>query len=254
MTEIQPESPRPRRAPRRILIAAAAGAVLVGGGAALAATQPWSPKQERQAMIADAAQRLGVEPQKLDDALTQALLDRIDQAVKDGRLTQQQADAMKARIKAGDFPMFGAGPGGGPGWGRGHHGGPGGPGGPGAMLGAAATYLGVTAAELQQQRQSGKTLEQIAKAKGKSVDGLKQAMRGSVKKALDDAVKNGKLTQAQADQALANIDQRIAHEITENEAEEHHGGFGGGPADGSGGAPVNPWGGSPVAPAASQGI
>jgi hypothetical protein len=44
---------------------------------------------------------------------------RVDQALKDGKITDQQASDMKAKIDAATFPGFGAGPGG-----------PGGPGGP----------------------------------------------------------------------------------------------------------------------------
>ncbi len=237
---------------RRMIAAGAAAALLVGGGAALAATQPWSPKQERQAVIADAANRLGVTPQKLDDALTQALLAQVDQAVKDGRLTQQQGDAMKARINSGDMPMLG--PGGGPGWGGGRHhmdgfGGPGGPGGMGDSLATAAAYLGLKPADLQTMRESGKTLEKIATDRGKSVDGLKKAMHDGIKAKLDAAVKAGKVTQAQADQMLAGADQWIAHEVTENEANDHHG-FGGAPG---GTPPASPWGSNAPAPPVAQG-
>ena len=38
-------------------------------------------------------------------------------------------------------------------------------------LAAAATYLGLTEAELRTELQAGKTLAQVAKAKDKSVDG-----------------------------------------------------------------------------------
>ena len=58
-----------------------------------------------------------------------------------------------------------------------------------ASLGAAATYLGLTEAELRTELESGKTLAQIAKAKGKSVDGLKKALAAETKKKLDAAVK-----------------------------------------------------------------
>jgi polyhydroxyalkanoate synthesis regulator phasin len=249
----------PRKHGRRLLFAGVAGAVLVGGGAALAATGTFSPKQEQQAVISDAAGRLGVTPEKLNSALQQALIDRVNQAVKDGRLTQQQADAVIAQIKAGNFPLVAPGVGGGFG-GKRHFRGPGGPGmGPfGDVMNAAATYLGVTPAQLQAARQGGKTLEQIAKDKGKSVDGLKTAMHNAAKAQLDTAVKNGKLTQQQADRILTGVDQWISHEITENEGQDHHGfGWGGGPPPGAPGtAPPgtdNPWGGAPPAPPVGQG-
>jgi hypothetical protein len=259
----EPNRWNPRRHGRRLLFAGVAAAVLVGGGAALAATGTFSPKQEQQAVINDAAGRLGVTPQKLSAALQQALIDRVNQAVKDGRLTQQQANALIAQIKAGNVPLVTPGMGGGFGGKRHFRGGFGGPGfGPmGAVANAAATYLGMTPAQLQTARQGGKTLEQIATDKGKTVDGLKQAMHNAAKAQLDTAVKNGKLTQQQADKILTGVDQWIAHEITENESTDHHGfGWGGGPPPGAPGAPTtpgtgtsDPWGGTPPAPPVGQG-
>ena len=139
---------------RSTKIKIAAGAVVAfavaGGGAAVAATQAWSPQEESQAVIDDAAEQLGVEPSELSDALKQALENRVDQAVEDGRLTEEQADALKERIDSGDAPLvFGVF--GGPGFGHGHFG-------HFADLDAAATYLGLTEAELRAELEDGKTL------------------------------------------------------------------------------------------------
>jgi hypothetical protein len=78
----------------------------------------------------------------------------------------------------------------------------------GALFGglrAAAGYLGLQPRELITQLQS-KTLAQIAADRKKSVDGLKQALHDATKTALDRAVTNKRITQAQADQALARLD------------------------------------------------
>ena len=74
---------------KRSKIAAGAGAALavVGAGAAVAADR-LTPKAESQAIVNDAAKQLGVDPAKLSDALEQALKNRIDAAVKEGRLSQ----------------------------------------------------------------------------------------------------------------------------------------------------------------------
>jgi hypothetical protein len=233
-----------KRSKRMLVVGGAALAVVGGGGAALAAGgNPFGGSNDRQAVINDAAQRLNVKPSELQNALQQAMLDRIDAALKAGRLTQQQADELKARVKAGDglgLPLFG-----GHGFGF-HHGGP-----PLAGLDAAATYLGLTPAQLRTQLQSGKTLAQIAKAQGKSTDGLKEAMLADAKKHLDAAVKAGKITQSQADQALTEISKRLDDRIQNGfHFRDHDGdhpggrGFFGRPSSGFAGPP-------PTAPAAA---
>ena len=84
------------------------------------------------------------------------------------------------------------------------HGGPGfGPGkgfgGPGIAAGVeeVATYLGLKPEELRTQLMSGKSLADIAKAQGKTVDGLKAAITDAVTKRLDAAVTAGKITTEQ---------------------------------------------------------
>jgi HD-GYP domain-containing protein (c-di-GMP phosphodiesterase class II) len=70
-----------------------------------------------EAKVAAALEK--VETQRQADAKAErlaALKARLDQAVKDGKLTQEQADAITKAAEAGVLPY------GGPGWG--HHGGP----------------------------------------------------------------------------------------------------------------------------------
>jgi hypothetical protein len=75
---------------------------------------------------------------------------------------------------------------------------------------AAATYLGITTDVLKSDLQSGKTLAQIADATtGKSATGLIQALVASEQSKLDAAVTAGKLTQAQEQTLLANLQQRV---------------------------------------------
>src|SRR3954449_13238591 len=188
-------------AKRKVVIGVAAGLLLLGAGGAFAAGKLTSPKEERQAVINDAAKRLGVEPAKLSDALTKALEDRVDTAVADGRITKAEGDVLKARIEAGDAPLFfGGGPHpGGPGFG--HHHGPG--------LDAAAKYLGITEAQLRTELENGKTLADVAKAHGKTVDGLVNALVDEAKTKLDAAVEAGRLTQAQANEMLSGLKEHL---------------------------------------------
>ena len=134
---------------------------------------------------------------------------------------------LEARLAKDDAPLFALG--GGPGD---RHGGlRGGPGGGPVSFDAAASYIGITTAELRTQLSSGKTLVAIATANGKTADGLKAALTAAATKDLDAAVSAGKLTQAQETKILADLPTRLDHEI--NEA--HTGG-----PDGPGGGPGGP--------------
>lgn len=180
----------------KLAAAATAGLAIAGGGAALAAEKLSSPSDESQAVIDDAAQRLNVTPSALSDALKKALEDRVDAAVAAGRITKAEGDELKQRIESSNFPFFL----GHPGYGE-HHlfGG----------LAAAASYLGITGAELRSELESGKTLAQVAQEKGKSVDGLVQALYDDAKQHLDAAVSAGKLTQSEENSILGDLKQHI---------------------------------------------
>src|SRR3954447_2120163 len=113
-----------RRTKRTLVVGGAALAIVGGSGAALAAGgDGLFGSSERQAFLDDAAGKLNVKSADLEKALQQAYDDRIDAAVKAGRLTQAQADELKARAKAnGGLPFLD-----GPGFHRGGFHGPGGP-------------------------------------------------------------------------------------------------------------------------------
>src|SRR3954468_8784184 len=174
-------------------------ALAVGGaGGALAATKLGSPGDDGQAVIDDAAKQLGVQPSALTNALKKALENRVDAAVAAGKITKAQGDAMKARINAGAFPLFGVGRGhGGPGFAR------------GGDLTTAATYLGVSRADVVTQLRAGKSLAAIATDHGKTAAGLVAALKAAAVKKLDAGVAAGKLTSAQEAQILATLTQRL---------------------------------------------
>ena len=184
---------------KKTLVLGVAGALAVaGGGVGIAATH--DSNDESKAIIDDAAKQLGVTPAALTSALKKALEHRIDDAVAAGRLTKERGEKLKARIEAGELPFF---------FGGFHH---------GSFrhflqLDAAASYLGLTEAQLRHQLANGTTLAQIAKDRGKSVDGLIDAMAAEVKGRLDAAVAAGRLTQAQADQVLKDVRERITDRV-----------------------------------------
>jgi hypothetical protein len=189
---------------RKLAIGATGLLVLGGAGAAYGVTQ--GGKDEREAFLNDAAKRLNVTPDKLKSALQGAFEDRLDAAVKAGRLSQDEADAIKKKVEQAGAAGI---PGPGFGFGERHffHAGPGGP--IKAGLDAAAKYLGLTDKELVSKLESGKSLADVAGDQNKSVDGLKSAIKDSVKAQLDDAVKNKGLTQDQENRILDGLDKRL---------------------------------------------
>lgn len=188
-----------RNAKLKLVGGAAAFVAALGAGGAIAADK-LSPSEESDALVADAAKQLGVSADKLDAALKQALENRVDAAVAAGTITAAQAAELKQRIESGDFPIIGLGPG--PGF-R-HHGH-----GPGAALDAAASYLGLSEAELRTRLENGDTPAEVAKAEGKTVDGLVDALVAAEKKQLDAAVAAGRLTAAQRASILSDLQSRI---------------------------------------------
>jgi hypothetical protein len=186
---------------KRKVVAGAAAALAVGGaGAGIAATKlRSSPGAESKAVISDAAKQLGVEPTKLSNALKKALEDRIDAAVADGRLTKAQGDELKQRIESNGFPLVAP-----PFLGHGHFGDHG-----LRSLSAAASYLGLSESALRSKLESGKTLAQVAKDQGKSVDGLVAALKADLTQKLGQAVSSGRLTKAQEDRILSDATQHL---------------------------------------------
>jgi hypothetical protein len=148
-------------------------------------------------VINDAAKRLNVTPSALSNALKKALEDRVDAAVAAGRITKAEGDAIKQRIESSDFPLFFGHPRFGHAFGF------------FAGLDAAASYLGVTISEIRSDLESGQTLAQVARDKGKSVGGLINVMYDAAKQRLDAAVSAGRLTQSDEDKILPDVKQRI---------------------------------------------
>jgi predicted DNA-binding protein (UPF0251 family) len=192
---------------QKLFVLGIAVAAVAVAGAAIGATKVLTPKQESQAVIDDAARQLGVQPNELSSALKQALKNRVDDAVTDGRLTKEEAAKIKKRIDANEVPFFGLGPGfhrgPGPGFHREHHF-------PfHAKLEAAAKYLGISQSELWKALEGRKTLAQVARDRNKSVDGLVEALVADAETKLDGAVKAGRLTQGEKKEMLAGLEKRI---------------------------------------------
>ena len=227
---------------RKILAATVAGLAVTGGvGAGIAASQDDS---KASSFFDSVAKHLGISSEELEDATRAAAIDQVDAAVEDGRITEEQAEELKSRIESGELPpFFGAGP---------FFGGPRGDGehefgfGPGFgfhfgdKLSAAIEYLGVTEDELREALRNGRSLADVAKAEGKSVDGLKEALLADVRTRLDEAVAEEKLTREQADRILERMREGIDHLVNasgENRMQFRFRGSGPGFGGGFGGPP-----------------
>lgn len=159
-------------------------------------------------------ERLGVTLEKFKSDYLGALTDTLDKAVKDGNLTQKQADQLKSkfsnRLDQGDlpgfFPPFGRRGFGHFGFGRGGFFGMKG----GFELSSVAKALNMPVADLISELQAGKTIADVAKEKNVDLAQVKASVLSDLKARLDQAVQNGNLTQARADEiynlASANFD------------------------------------------------
>src|SRR3954452_19663652 len=213
----------PISAKRKLAAGAAGLAVLAGAGGAYAAGQSSPPPKtvrfaaEQKAFLDDVAKRLNVPRDQLDAAIKGAAEARVDAAVAAGTITKEQGDMAKKALANG-LPalggrLFGGGHGGPGGPGGGPR--PVGPGGPGfghgfGGLDGAAAYLGLTEDKLREQLQAGKSLADVAKAtSGKTVEGLKAAIKAATVKQLDQAVTDKHLTSTQRDKIVAELDARL---------------------------------------------
>ena len=166
--------------------------------------------------IADVAAAKNVSLDTIVSAIVADQTTMLKQAVTDGKLTQAQADTMLANLKL-TLPSqlqvkYVAGIGGDHGFGGpgGDHGGRGGFGGRGgASFTVVAKALTMTEADLRTQVQAGKTIADVAKAKNVDLSTISAALLADEKTRVTQAVTDGKLTQAQADQKLADAPAHI---------------------------------------------
>ena len=208
---------------RRWLAIGAACVVLAFalGGVSLAKTSAAKGEKTERAKYAALyrerlAKRLGVGAAALDSARKQALEDVIAQALKDGTITPTQAGQLRARLAEGLDEGF---PGG---WFFGHKDKMHFAKGPAfnAALAAVLAKLGMDRGELKSSLRSGKTLEQIAKEHGTTLAALGSIAANAAKPVLDAMVKDGRLTQARANEILAALKSGKLSMFG-----RHHGGF-----------------------------
>ena len=209
-----------RRTTLGLIIAVAFGLVLglvfgptLRGSVANAQTTPPTTQPQgagttlKNLFLDQLAAALNIQRSALDSAIASAGTRTADTAVQQGTLTQAQADALKARIQAGDLGALLGGHAGSEG--RGDLGGV-----KQAMLDAAAKTLQITSAELQTQLRSGQTLAQLAQAHSTTEQAVVNAALAAAKTQLDQNVASGALTRAQADALYARLQQQGANLFT----------------------------------------
>ena len=123
------------------------------------------------------AKELGISVDKLQTARTQAEDQMLADAVANGDLTQEQADLIKARRALQSYLD------------------------PNALF---AEALGISTEQLQSYRDQGLSLSEILNKAGKTAVEVRDAEQAAYQSAIHKAVSDGVITQAQADQILAN--------------------------------------------------
>ena len=155
-------------------------------------TPTTTPNPYCQQYLQDLAKRLGVSVSTLQQDSLAAGQDMLAQMVKDGKLTQSQANAIKQKVQShqactgrGNFLEWGA------------------------IYSSLRQYrssienqvaqgLHLTSAQLTTDLKNGQSLDQVAKAQGVSTSQLRTIVLNAVQSAANQAVKDGNLTQTQA--------------------------------------------------------
>jgi hypothetical protein len=154
----------------------------------------------RDQFLTELAGRLGVSVDTLKSDIADSQKALIDKGVADGKITQEQADDLKARIDNGDHVDLGRL--------LGDHKGP-------IrrvvsdIIGEAAKVLGIDKSNVVDGLAAGTSLNDIANAHNMSTADFQAKLLAQVKTDLDAKVASGDITQAQADQAYQNFSDNI---------------------------------------------
>ena len=200
---------------KRLLMIVAAVAVL--GVAVVAIGEAATSAQEGNGpigtLLGKVAAKLGVTESELQTAIDEARTETIDEAVAEGRLTEEQAE----RLREGGFPFH-----------RGlHRAGR-------HILDAGAGVLGMEKDDLVAELREGNSLADVAAAQGIGVDDFEAQLLAEVQADIDAKVADGTITQEQADRLSEGLEERIDNIVNAQPGEggfggprHRHGGFGG---------------------------
>ncbi len=208
-----------------LTVAAAGGIVLAGisGATGHASAQepgatPDTTRRERRIerrdnFLSGVAANLGVTLDQLKRAFKSAATEAVDEALANGKITQEQADRAKANIESGKAPGLRKLLGGGQHSGRGarlerlRDG----------ILESTATALNMTTTDLKAQLKSGKSIADVA---GDDIGAVKTQILGDAKTKLDAAVAANKLAQDKADKALQKLTDSLDNILNKTRGQE----------------------------------
>jgi uncharacterized protein (DUF433 family) len=164
--------------------------------------------------IAELAEAQGVPLQDVADALVAAEAEHLQKAVEDGRLTQEEADEKLAHMEENVLERLESGE-------PGDHGRPGGRGGQrgprGQHLDVIAEVLGMTTDEVRESVSGGQTIAELAEAQGVPLQDVADALVAAKAEQLQQAVEDGRLTQEEADERLAHMEENVLERLESGE-------------------------------------
>jgi uncharacterized protein YidB (DUF937 family) len=197
---------------RRTWLRGGIAAIALAGAAVFVMVAAGASAQEgdagaRTPLLERVAAKLGIDVATLRGAVKDSALEMVDEALANGRITEQQAARARERIEAGKplhlTPRERAHL-----WAR--H----------AIVQSASDALGITPDELRVELQSGNSIAGIASDRGVSLDEVKTQITSDMQAKLDQAVANGRITQQQADDAIAKLNDRLDEIVNRIPAED----------------------------------
>lgn len=193
---------------RYLITATALGAIVVSVFAVAAvAAQEGTPapvpedsadgEGPRDRFLDALAENLGISREELDSTIDETQIQLIDEAVAEGRITEERGEELKQRVEDG-LPLFP----------RPHHHGPlhrva------GWIVDATAEIVGLSKEEVVEQVRDGSSLADIAEEQGMPVDDFKAELLDQAKADLDQKVADGDITQERADEMFERLSENI---------------------------------------------
>lgn len=155
-------------------------------------------------------------------SVVERITDALAGLVSDGSITQEQADEVATTLSEAGIGGH-----------HGHHGGR-------LDLAAAATALDMTEEELRTALAAdGTTLADVADEQGVEVGVLVDALVQAQQERIAQAVEDGRLTQEEADERLADLEERVTEGVNSDDRGDRHGHGGPGGAGEAGEVPAD---------------